>query len=74
MSGAILPLPQYAFMAWCSFKKAQGQLHVYFYDTWSWTSIFFYRSQFHYYITGSRIDENVWTSEGGIRGRLEKTA
>jgi hypothetical protein len=26
MSGAILPHPQYAFMAWCS-VKAQGQLH-----------------------------------------------
>jgi hypothetical protein len=24
MSGAIPPLPQYAFMAWCSVKKAQG--------------------------------------------------
>jgi hypothetical protein len=28
MSGAILPLPQYAFMAWCLFK-AQGQLYLY---------------------------------------------
>jgi hypothetical protein len=28
MSGAILPFPQYAFMAWCS-VKAQGQLYVY---------------------------------------------
>jgi hypothetical protein len=28
MSGATLPLLQYAFMAWCSFK-AQGQLHLY---------------------------------------------
>jgi hypothetical protein len=27
MSGAILPLPQYAFMAWCS-VKAQGQLYL----------------------------------------------
>jgi hypothetical protein len=26
MGGAIFPLPQYAFMAWCSVKKAQGQL------------------------------------------------
>jgi hypothetical protein len=26
MSGAILPLPQYAFMAWCS-VKVQGQLY-----------------------------------------------
>jgi hypothetical protein len=24
MSGAIPPLPQYAFMAWCSDEKAQG--------------------------------------------------
>jgi hypothetical protein len=27
MSGAIPPLPQYAFMAWCS-VKAQGQLYL----------------------------------------------
>jgi hypothetical protein len=27
MSGAILPLPQYAFMVWCS-VKAQGQLYL----------------------------------------------
>jgi hypothetical protein len=26
--GAIPPLPQYAFMAWCS-VKAQGQLYLY---------------------------------------------
>jgi hypothetical protein len=30
MSGAIHPLPQYAFIAWCS-VKAQGQLYLYFY-------------------------------------------
>jgi hypothetical protein len=30
MSGAIHPLPQYAFMAWC-LVKAQGQLYL-FYD------------------------------------------
>jgi hypothetical protein len=30
MRGAIPPLPQYAFMAWCSVKeKAQGQLYFY---------------------------------------------
>jgi hypothetical protein len=28
MSGAIRPLPQYAFMAWCS-VTAQGQLYLY---------------------------------------------
>jgi hypothetical protein len=28
MRGAISPLPQYAFMAWCS-VKAQGQLYIY---------------------------------------------
>jgi len=27
MSGAISPLPQYAFVVWCSFK-AQGQLYL----------------------------------------------
>jgi hypothetical protein len=26
--GAIPSLPQYAFMGWCSVKKAQGQLHL----------------------------------------------
>jgi hypothetical protein len=28
MSGAIPPLPQYAFMARCSIKKAEGQLYL----------------------------------------------
>jgi hypothetical protein len=28
MRGAVLPLPQYAFMAWCLVKKAQGQLYI----------------------------------------------
>jgi len=32
MSGAIHPLPQYAFMAWC-LVKAQGQLYLYFLPT-----------------------------------------
>jgi hypothetical protein len=31
MNGAILSLPQYAFMAWCS-VKAQGQLYLYLPD------------------------------------------
>jgi hypothetical protein len=31
MRGAIPPLPQDAFMAWCSVKKAQGRLYFYFY-------------------------------------------
>jgi hypothetical protein len=30
MSGAIPPLPQYAFMAWCS-VKGQGQFYLYLY-------------------------------------------
>jgi hypothetical protein len=29
MHGAIPPLPQYPFMAWCSVKKIQGQLYLY---------------------------------------------
>jgi hypothetical protein len=30
MSGAILPLPQYTLMAWCSVMiKAQGQIYLY---------------------------------------------
>jgi hypothetical protein len=34
MRGAILPLPQYAFVAWCS-VKAQGQLYLpYEWDKW----------------------------------------
>jgi hypothetical protein len=32
MSGAIPPLPQYAFMAWCS-VKAQGQLYFYLFNS-----------------------------------------
>jgi hypothetical protein len=32
MREAIPPLPQYAFMAWCSEKKvAQGELYLYIY-------------------------------------------
>jgi hypothetical protein len=30
MRGAILELPQYAFMTWCSVKKVQGQLYFTF--------------------------------------------
>jgi hypothetical protein len=30
MRGTILPLPQYAFMTWCS-VKAQGEIYLYFY-------------------------------------------
>jgi len=34
-NGAILPLPQYAFMAWCSVKrKAQGQLYLSTLEKW----------------------------------------
>jgi hypothetical protein len=29
MHGAIPPLPQYVFMAWCSIKKAQRQLYLF---------------------------------------------
>jgi hypothetical protein len=29
MGGAVPPLPQYAFMAWCSVRGAQGHHHVY---------------------------------------------
>jgi hypothetical protein len=32
MGGAVSPLPQYAFMAWCS-GGAQGQLYLYFYSS-----------------------------------------
>jgi hypothetical protein len=36
MRGAIPPLSQYAFIAWCSVKIAQGQLYIlsspYYYD------------------------------------------
>jgi hypothetical protein len=31
MRGAIPPLLQYAFIAWCSVKKVQGQFYLYFY-------------------------------------------
>jgi len=35
MSGAIPPLPQYAFVTWCS-VKAQGQLHFHLSRTAAW--------------------------------------
>jgi hypothetical protein len=31
MRGAVSPLPQHAFMAWCSVKKTQAQLYLYLY-------------------------------------------
>jgi hypothetical protein len=31
MRGAIAPFSQYAFMAWCSVKTAQGQPYLYLY-------------------------------------------
>jgi hypothetical protein len=43
MRGAIPPLPQYAFMAWCSIKKAQGQLYL----------LPFYRYNGYYLISGA---------------------
>jgi len=33
MLGDRPPLSQYAFMAWCQVKKAQGQLYLYLYKT-----------------------------------------
>jgi len=36
MSGAIYPVAQYAFMAWCS-VKAQGQLYLYLYLLWQFS-------------------------------------
>jgi hypothetical protein len=33
MDGAITQLPQYAFKAWYSVKKVQGQLYIYLYST-----------------------------------------
>jgi hypothetical protein len=38
MSGAINPLPQYAFMAWCT-VKAQGQLYLYLIDGTEWSAL-----------------------------------
>jgi hypothetical protein len=34
MSGVIHPLPQYAFMAWCSVKRTGITLPLTYYDTW----------------------------------------
>jgi hypothetical protein len=31
MGGAVPPLPQYAFMAWCSVRESTGQLYLYLY-------------------------------------------
>jgi len=36
MNGAVYPLPQYAFMAWCS-VKAQGQLYLFTLNTRDYT-------------------------------------
>jgi hypothetical protein len=32
MGGAIPPLPQYSFMAWCTVKKAQGQFYLFIFS------------------------------------------
>jgi len=32
MRGAIPPLPQYSFMAWCTVKKAQGQFYLFIFS------------------------------------------
>jgi hypothetical protein len=48
MSGAIISLPQYAFMAWCSVKrKAQAQLYLYLSASESITAT----SLFHFIIS-----------------------
>jgi hypothetical protein len=50
MRGAIHPLPQYAFMAWC-LVKAQGQLYFYVnfinYENYLWGKIFKLRFILH---------------------------
>jgi hypothetical protein len=49
MSGAIPPLPQYAFMAWCS-VKAQGQLYLYLY--------LYYHKRYQYMKSGNAESTN----------------
>jgi hypothetical protein len=40
MRGAIHPLPQYAFMAWCPVKeKAQGLLYLYLLIAFDWLAL-----------------------------------
>jgi hypothetical protein len=46
MSGAILPLPQFAFMVWCS-VKAQGHLYLYLFTL--------YRTEFPLIFVGRKI-------------------
>jgi hypothetical protein len=60
MSGVIPPLPQYAFMAWCS-VKAQGQLYLY---------IYLYLSQC---LTKQHAVKTYWGS-GGIAPRILLTS
>jgi hypothetical protein len=40
MNGAITPLPQYAFMVWCS-AKAQGKLYLYLFLYLNWPHCFY---------------------------------
>jgi hypothetical protein len=53
MSGAIPPLPQYAFTAWC-LVKAQGQLYLYLYNPED--SDLTVGS-----VCEQNIEENIWT-------------
>jgi hypothetical protein len=57
MSGAIPPLPQYAFMAWCS-VKAQGQLYLYLLD--------------RYRVSENRVLRRIFRHKTGSNRRLER--
>jgi hypothetical protein len=51
MRGTIPPLPQYAFLAWCSVKKAQGRLyHYYYYYYYYYSSYYYYYYYYYYYL------------------------
>jgi hypothetical protein len=39
MYGTLPPLPQYAFMAWCSVKKKEGQEQLYLYFIYPYPTV-----------------------------------
>jgi hypothetical protein len=61
MSGAIPPLSQYAFMAWC-LVKAQGQLYLFYLFQWEYT-VFIINDQFRYF---SAVCYKENPSEGSV--------
>jgi hypothetical protein len=70
MSVTVSPLPQYAFMAWCS-VKAQGQLYLYLYldpETLGHTLVILEWSLKKWAAGGGGFTEFIWLTVGPVVG------